>query len=214
MSDPYCILVVREGETMSYNHENIVWQDRTGNWYIGFYERLPGDYNDPDYDSEWDDDFDYESFGWGSGPHASEKDATAAWNGANPGGHHILAWKNTKETREHVAKLTHMFKMLKDKTYRDKYLAKQAREARKRLEADVKERMPKLLGRKIRLVYQRGNQAPKSAEGFLREEGGVYSVGGVTIYNKNTDRVSSYVSHIYDITPARSYGYGYGRQGW
>lgn len=71
---------------MSFHHENIIWQTEDGKWSIGFYTRLRGDaYGTEDYDPEWDDDFDFDTFQWASTGHPSMDDASRAWRGPNPG---------------------------------------------------------------------------------------------------------------------------------
>lgn len=70
---------------MSFNRENIVWPSKDGSWNRGFftfYNTSSGE----DHDPEWDVDYDWNSFWWVSTGHATEDEAHAAWDGANPGG--------------------------------------------------------------------------------------------------------------------------------
>lgn len=72
---------------MSCNRENVTWKSRDGKWNIGFFECYPtGDQSSEDWDSEWDVDYDYDTFMWASTGHSSEDAAYQAWDGANPGG--------------------------------------------------------------------------------------------------------------------------------
>lgn len=52
---------------MSYHWENVVWQSRDGLWNRGYFKRIsmadsPNAWNDEDYDSEWDDEFNGNEF--------------------------------------------------------------------------------------------------------------------------------------------------------
>lgn len=70
---------------MSFHHTNITWQSPDGTWSCGFFERIPGNTMDEDYDAEWDDDFDMIRFQFVSTGHADEESAFDAWGGPNPG---------------------------------------------------------------------------------------------------------------------------------
>lgn len=97
---------------MSYHHENIVWQSADGSWSRGFYERIPGfrSSGDDDYDSEWDDEFDYGVFEWVSAGHSTANEAAAAWDGSNPGGYSECAYGD--ETAERIDRLDDMAAVL------------------------------------------------------------------------------------------------------
>ena len=77
---------------MSLNRENVIWKSRNGTWSIGFFHCYSvGDTSDPDYDPEWDVEYDYDTFDWASTGHPTEDAAYKAWDGANPGGYTVLA---------------------------------------------------------------------------------------------------------------------------
>lgn len=76
---------------MSKTRENVTWQSPDGTWNRGFYVCYDtGDYNDPDFDSEWDVDYHYDAFEWVSAGHATSDAADKAWGGANPGVRRIV----------------------------------------------------------------------------------------------------------------------------
>lgn len=78
---------------MSYHRENVIWQSADGTWGRGFYENYPTkSYDDDDYDSEWDVEYDYDIFSWVSVGHPTEQAAGASWDGANPGGSTVYAF--------------------------------------------------------------------------------------------------------------------------
>jgi hypothetical protein len=85
---------------MSYNHANIVWQNEDGTWSIGFYTRVPGAAR-ADYDSEWDDDYDYDSFQFVSQGHRTETSAKNSWTGSNPGSHDVMDY--SEASKEDIA---------------------------------------------------------------------------------------------------------------
>lgn len=73
---------------MSFHRENVIWQSADGTWSRGFFQRERGfGSHDEDYDPEWDDDYDYDTFEWVSAGHRTANEAAAAWHGSNPGGH-------------------------------------------------------------------------------------------------------------------------------
>ena len=71
---------------MSFNRENVTWQNSNGDWFIGFYtvawEGSEADGEDP----EWDVEYDYRTFETVVGPARSADAVRAMWRGANPGG--------------------------------------------------------------------------------------------------------------------------------
>lgn len=72
---------------MSKNRENVLWQSENGTWNRGFFSFWEvGDTSDPDFDDEWDVEYNYDEFFWASTGHTSEVAAEKAWRGPNPGG--------------------------------------------------------------------------------------------------------------------------------
>jgi len=74
---------------MSVNREHVVWKTRDGTWGIGFF-----DFYQTGDDYEWDIEYDRDTFNWCSIGHASQEDAHAAWEGANPGGGEVIDTPN------------------------------------------------------------------------------------------------------------------------
>lgn len=70
---------------MSKNRDNEIWQSPDGSWNLAFYRVIPGDTSDPDYDDEWDVDYDPNEFDWVSTGHRSSDEAWRSWTGVNPG---------------------------------------------------------------------------------------------------------------------------------
>lgn len=80
--------------SVSKNRENIVWQSADGTWNRGFFSFYStGDTSDPDYDDEWDVEYDTSTFHWVSVGHATEDGAWRSWTGANPGGGSVLSFE-------------------------------------------------------------------------------------------------------------------------
>lgn len=78
---------------MSFHHENATWKSpKDGLWYHAFYTRIPGSGGE-DYDPEWDDDFDFESFEWVSQGYPTADAAEQSWCGPNPGGRDMITTK-------------------------------------------------------------------------------------------------------------------------
>lgn len=86
---------------MSFHRENIIWQSADGTWSRGFYETYDtGGYGDDDYDPEWDVDYDFGALQWVSTGYATEQVARESWDGANPGGHSVLEWRDGQDENE------------------------------------------------------------------------------------------------------------------
>jgi hypothetical protein len=88
---------------MSRYAENLIWQNADKTWGIGFYKRISRNVSgeNESYDSEWDDDYDYEHFAHAANGFPSADAAQRWWTGANPGSFQIAAKKLTvKETKE------------------------------------------------------------------------------------------------------------------
>lgn len=78
---------------MSKNRENVTWESADGTWSIGFFSyTFLGSYSDPNFDDEWNVEYDFSRFNWVSTGHRTEQEATDAWDGANPGGSSICEY--------------------------------------------------------------------------------------------------------------------------
>jgi hypothetical protein len=92
---------------MSFHRENVIWQSPNGTWSRGFYDFFyTGD------DPEWDVEYDMTVFNWCSTGHATEDEAHASWNGANPGGYHFYPYKG--ETNSIAKELDLMAKLYRE----------------------------------------------------------------------------------------------------
>lgn len=91
---------------MSCNRENIVWQNKDGKWSIGFYDFIT---TGPDY--EWDVEYDFDTFNWGSSGHSTAEAAMNAWDGSNPGCYDLLEYSEASADR--IARYNEMLKAWK-----------------------------------------------------------------------------------------------------
>lgn len=90
---------------MSCNRENVTWQSADGTWNMGFYPFYNvGDTSDPDWDYEWDVEYEYDRFGWITQGHRTPESAYEAYTrcNANPGGTMEVEWRgNEAECRRY-----------------------------------------------------------------------------------------------------------------
>jgi len=110
---------------MSFNHENMVWQNEDGTWSIGFYERITGLARE-NYDPEWDDDYDYDNFQFVSQGHRTERAAMNSWKGQNPGSHNVMDYNEAnKDEIAHLNKLAlfHFHPEAREKEAAEKHVA-------------------------------------------------------------------------------------------
>lgn len=84
---------------MSFHRENVIWQSADGTWSRGFFQTYDSGPADEDWDPEWDVEYDFDELQWVSTGHASEEAAARSWNGANPGGHDLVAFRDDAEGR-------------------------------------------------------------------------------------------------------------------
>lgn len=114
---------------MSYNWENIIWQNKDKTWGIGFYERIETNGPvDDDYDDEWDDEFDQSKFCFASIGHPDIQSASNAWSGANPGGGSILEY--SREASKEIENLNEMYKCWNYPAYAKEFEAKKEKKQR------------------------------------------------------------------------------------
>lgn len=108
---------------MSFNHENMVWQNEDRTWSIGFYKRISM-FHEGDYDSEWDDEFDYTRFEFTSQGHLTEQSAINSWKGPNPGSHEMLHY--SESNKDEIAQLNmlasfYFYPELREKNEQEKH---------------------------------------------------------------------------------------------
>lgn len=120
---------------MSYNWENVVWQTKDGRWGIGFFDRISytDSWDNEDYDSEWDDEFDHSVFVHASTGHPTQESAYATWRGANPGHHTVYEY--SRGTAKEIAEFEDMARACNDSKYakeRKERLAKEAYKNRRK----------------------------------------------------------------------------------
>ena len=74
---------------MSVNRENVVWlSPADGKWRNGHFRFYNiGNPSDPDWDHEWDVEYDHSEFWWVGQGAATAEAALRMWRGANPGGY-------------------------------------------------------------------------------------------------------------------------------
>lgn len=126
---------------MSRHWEHIIWQNKDGQWGVGFYERIStGNHADEDYDSEWDDEFDRAQFCFASTGHASEEQAMDSWPGANPGYRDICPY--SRDAAKEIAEWEDMAKAYASPEY--------AEERRKRQERALKTAQRKRVRESVR----------------------------------------------------------------
>lgn len=94
---------------MSCNRENIIWKSPDGTWNRAFYDfSAANDLSDPEFDYEWDVDYDFTKFWWASTSHATQEEALASWDGSNPYGYTLVV-----ESSDETDKLDKMVQELR-----------------------------------------------------------------------------------------------------
>lgn len=155
---------------MSRYHEVEVWQSEDNTWSVGFYSRVSMGGGE-DYDSEWDDDFDHESFEYARGGYDSPESALKAAPYPNPGGHNHTDY--SPDSKSHVDNLNELAWAYRNPAEAEKQ--KEARDLAWRKESILSMPLPPLDQRAIIKEFDR-NHSGLSYTGYLRkgEDGGLY----------------------------------------
>lgn len=81
---------------MSVNRENVIWQNKQGQWSMAMYAcEYAGDPSQDGFDEEWDVYY-LDHFDWVSTGHPTPEAAFNSWRGANPGGHTEVPYKGNE----------------------------------------------------------------------------------------------------------------------
>lgn len=210
---------------MSYHWENAIWQSKDGSWNRGYYKRIsradsPNAWEDEDYDSEWDDDFDFSAFSMVQTGMRSEEEAWGYEPQGNPGFAEVSNYKDHSRTCKHLDELAHWFKHPEEKIKRDRLeLLRKNREHFKALQATwTPEAIRAALSGRIRLEAAiKGDERAydylgmhSSVRGIFEQKGDWLMLEGKRIYNLKTDKFEKHVHKLERYTAPR---FGYGR-GW
>ena len=211
---------------MSYHWENTIWQSKDGSWNRGFFKRIsmagsPNGWEDEDYDSEWDDDFDYSSFDYLQTGFRSLEEAQRWEPGANPGGWAEIPYAGNSKECKLLDQLAHWHRYPEEKAKHERReLLRKNREHFKKLQevwtpeairAAAADHFLKLT------ATIKGNESAFeiygssiSATGRLIKKGDWLEIEGKRIYNLKTDKFEKHVHKLERYTAPR---FGYGR-GW
>jgi len=211
---------------MSYHWENTIWQSKDGSWNRGFYHRIsaagsPGSWNDGDYDSEWDDEFDESYFDYARTGFRSEHDALLWEPAGNPGSASILSYRgNSKECKE-LDQLAFFHAHPEEKVKHDrKEFLRKNREHFKALHAEWTPEKIRAIGRFDTVIASvKGDDEAYSRLGMNYDlrgvptiEGDWFKLEGKQIYNLKTDKFHKRVHSFGRPAPVQRAVYG--RYGW
>lgn len=101
---------------MSCNRENVIWENEDGRWSIGFFDYYEVNTDSPNWDYEWDVEYDFSRFNWVSTGHATKDRAADSWGGSNPGGHIICRYSD--QTKDEIAEYNRMAREWKEEERR------------------------------------------------------------------------------------------------
>ena len=203
---------------MSWNRENVIWQSKDKTWNIGFFRQEPvGSWSDdPDYDPEWDVEYDYDSFSFASVGHRTEQQARAAWNGANPGGSTVYTYGKT--TAKEIANFDrmaqwHLHPELAEAAAK-KEAAKLKREHVKKLKEQFAENND-FKGRNVTVTVKLDDNsytvmgASQSVTGYAHVEGDWLMVEKVQVKNMKTGRFNRKLHAIKPVVARTNWGRGW-----
>jgi len=210
---------------MSYHWENVIWQSKDGSWNRGYYKRISmastGGYYDEEYDSEWDDDFDFTGFDYLQTGFRSENDADRYQPHGNPGGAtEVYPYKGNSKECKRLDQLAffHKFPAEKVKFERKELLRKNREHFKKLAEEWHAERVGEASRnmRKVRVTLKSDERAydyfgaQLILEGNFRKNGDWLEVEGRRIYNMETNKFEKHVHKLEEVVfRAPSY---YGRR--
>lgn len=211
---------------MSYHWENTIWQSKDGSWNRGFFKRISmagssNSWEDEDYDSEWDDDFDFSSFDYLQTGFRSLEAARRWEPGANPGGWDEIPYAGNSKECKRLDQLAHWHKHPEEKAKHErKELLRKNREHFKKLqEIWTAEAIREAAADRFRSLTATIKSDERAFEvyglsthvtGRLVEDGDWLKIEDKRIYNLKTDKFEKHVHKLERYTAPR---FGYGR-GW
>lgn len=86
---------------MSFNRENVIWQNKDGTWGRGFFDFVVKGPN-----RERDVEYRFDAFKWATTGQPSEEAAWDSWRGANPGGNTRVVY--SKKNKAEIEKYERM----------------------------------------------------------------------------------------------------------
>lgn len=208
---------------MSYHWENVVWQSKDGSWSRGFFHRIsrsdsPNSWGDEDYDSEWDDDFDFDSFDHVRTGFPTAKAAQSWQPGANPGGCDEIPYAGNSKESKGLDQLAHWFKYPEEKKKHDR--KELLRKNREHFKALAVEWSPEAMRRSLAdrfdtlQVSLKGDERAFDRLGFqtivtggLVQDGDWLKIEGKRIYNLKTDKFEKHVHKLERYRPVSRPGY-------
>ncbi len=198
---------------MSYHWENTIWQSKDGTWNRGFFKRIPmGDgWSDEDYDSEWDDEFDFSAFDYLRTGFPSEAAAFNWQPGANPGSHTTVPYAGNSKECKHLDQLARWHLHPEEKAKHDRLeLLRKNREHFKNLQTEwTPEAIRSARANLIRFdVEFKQDEAvhtafgiSTSAQGNLFENGDWLEIMGKRVYNLKTDKFEKNIHSLRRSAP-------------
>lgn len=200
---------------MSYHWENVTWESKDGSWNRGYYKRISSDTFSSDYDSEWDDDFDFSDFDYVKVGLSSENEALDYQPYGNPGGNHIIPYRgNSKECKE-LDQLAFFSLHPEEKAkFLRKEMLRKNREHFKALEAEwTAEDFEEAKRNRSSLTVQiKKDEAvhqiygmTQSFSGCLIQDGDWLKVEGAQVYNTKTRKFKKNVHSVEKVSFRRYY---------
>lgn len=154
---------------MGFNRENVIWQSSKNTWSRGFYRTYDTPYyNDDDYDSEWDVEYDYGSFENYRGGFATEEEAADWQPGANPGGYNLIP-----ANRKTAASINGLNRMALRLTNPEKAKALDWADTKKRMKSDIQRKMDEgelKEGQRVSFNRHNGHNSAETYLGYIMKD--------------------------------------------
>lgn len=193
---------------MSYHWENTIWESKDGSWNRGYFERISNPYSsDSDYDSEWDDDFNFEAFDYVKTGFKTEAEALQYTPNGNPGSWSTLHYAGNSKKCKYLDQLAFFAKNPAEKAkFERKELLRKNREHFKKLsETWTPESVASASSRYTILtaVIKSDEEAYSQfglsthVNGYLKVDGDWFKIEGKRVYNKKTNKFAKNVHRLY-----------------
>lgn len=200
---------------MSCHWENVTWESKDGSWNRGYYKRISYGTFSPNYDSEWDDDFDFTDFDYVKVGLSSENEALDYKPHGNPGGTNVIPYRgNSKECKD-LDQLAFFALHPEEKTkFLRKEMLRKNREHFKALEAEwTAEALVEVKrnGTSLNVTIKKDEAVhqvygtTQSFTGRLTQVGDWLQVEGVQVYNTKTGKFKKNVHSVEKVSFRRYY---------
>lgn len=199
---------------MSHNWENVIWESKDGSWNRAYYKRISceNSYDDRDgepYDSEWDDEFDYEEFAAVDTGFRSQSDAQKWEPFGNPGSADTLAYRGNSADCKTLDLRAFHERNPEAKAKHERAVHNRKRRERARALEEKWTELGGIAAKKIRVLISSDDRTYSGSgriySGIARQTGDWLTLDGQKIFNTKTNKFHGRIASVDKVEFQRGY---------